>query len=299
MSSFEELPLEIQEQIVEQNPEMVTTLSRIRPFYQATSRTYLQTLCQQPITPSEISNYLDGRPTLFGTFGLSKNYFTLYTRSSGDRYFYTDFGLEVLGVDITGEDLDPEMLQLIDEFGPLFSPEYRPRIGIEAVDTHFDDYFTQDIKETVESYLRSRRVQRSELVTNFPEVLLKPELDLVSIYRILQTRLGCVSRQPDFAKTEVLRRLDLVYNNYTQNPDILLLLTTHGYLFLQASVLNVYPSPTIYAILEIAFTSDGLAIADPNEPENFDKANSDVAAMRQEIEPLYLKVRQALEDLRD
>jgi hypothetical protein len=275
-------------------------------MHQASTRAYLQEFCRRDLTRGEILRYLEDNPIMFGVFGLNQDYFRIYTRTTGDRYFYTDILLKVLGRRLVPLGTNPGVRQLIAKHHEkIYNPEYSPRIGDRLEDTGLDDYFTHHCVDEVMEYLekpgRTYTGQQSGIDRELPMVLVRPQLDLLSTYRILQTRLDCISRQTDFAQAEVIRRLDDIYQYYQQHPNVLSLLATYGYLNFQGMVLNIYPLPREPDIAEVFLTLDGQVIEfsteDWDQNVRNQRAKHGIELMNNEIEPLYLRVRQALQNL--
>lgn len=82
---------------------------------------------------------------------------------------------------------------------------------------------------------------------------------------------------------------------------MLSLFATHGYLTLQARILNVYPPPLEYDIQYAFITPEGQGLHLPNEDENerdlVNHANKQIQKMRNEIKSLYSRVRHTLKNL--
>jgi hypothetical protein len=86
------------------------------------------------------------------------------------------------------------------------------------------------------NYIRTYDEFRLALETSFND-----ELDLLSEYRIRSLRLGCVQRDPDYAKSMVLRKLDTIYKAPIRGLDDDI--WVYQYLWMNSYAFNVYPPP--------------------------------------------------------
>lgn len=63
---FEKLPPEIQENILNYNPELIEKYNKIsRSIRNISSNLYIKELCERPISIKEILHYLDTKPNIF------------------------------------------------------------------------------------------------------------------------------------------------------------------------------------------------------------------------------------------
>lgn len=302
MASFEELPLEIQEEIVRQNPRMAPTLSRIRPFHAASQNV----LCQQPPTKWEIETYLREFPNIVGTFWLSGSYFKTYHLLGNDIYLRCPYFFQIRESLISPNRGIREFANIARQYGEVYQLYYTPsdcnsewKIDRDALCPSIE--MIQSVNEDLTKEDNEPHRNIGPAFEALPDILKSPQLDLVSVYHILKLRLNCVTRQPDFAQREVLRRLHQVYQAYQQDPNIISLFATHAWLFLQTRVLNVYPSIQVQPIEDWMFTRSGEPVyvpyeTDDPEPEK-QEMREQLETLRREITTMYNQVRQALENL--
>lgn len=305
---FEELPLELQEQILEQ-PGIARTSVRMRPFYEASQNV----LCRQPPSRVEMAQYLDGSPSLLGVFWLNKNQAYIYHRLV-EVYLQEPFYLDLRTCQIF-PDNDDIFGKWAIKYGEIYMPQAEPNQSfMDAKGVHLDSDSFWDREELIPEIQKfftpqqpspgqsSQNRPPGKAYTELPTILKEPQLDLLSTYRILSQRQVCTTRQPDYAKVEVLRRLSSVEKAYAQNPNIISMLASHSWLAFQCRILNVYPPPPIHFIVNWIFTRNGepiyvpLVTYNPEEVEIVKQAmRAELEAMSQEIPIMAAQIRRAIE----
>jgi len=277
---LQELPPEIQERILRYHPELVIpytkTSSDIRNI---TSRLYVEELCKRPISDLEIKAYLDESPTLFSIYYPPEKQFIIYYKIGQSKYIEDIFKLDI---NLIGRDtVDPYLTHFATN-GPTYLITYAPVTDLGGVPLDSSTVYTMVLQ-----------------MCRYGDKYCS-QLDLLSIYRILQNRLGCVYRQPDYAKQYVLKYLDDVYNEYLQNRTIDILINTHAYLFIHSKIFNIYPSIQPLDIHDWIIDNTGKPIAELGEfLSDFDKRNmsNTIKTMEKEIYQMYVQIRNILEHL--
>lgn len=277
---LQKLPLEIQEHILRYRPELIIpytkTSSDIRNI---TSRLYVEELCKRPISYLEIEAYLDKFPTLFSIYYPPDKQFIIYYKIGQSKYIEDIFKLDIYLID--RDTTDPDLIYFARN-DPVHLITYAPVTNLGRVPLD---------SSTVHAMVLQMCQYNRKYCT---------QLDLLSIYRILQNRLGCVYRQPDYAKQYVLKYLDDVYNKYLQNRTIDILIDTHAYLFIHSKIFNIYPSIQPLDIHNWIFDNTGKPIAELGELlTDFDKRNMNntIKTMEKEVPQMYVQIRNILEHL--
>ena len=90
MANFSDLPVEIQEQILEHNPEMSLQYQYVNTLFRSlSSRTFYDKYCYQPVSQDEINNYLDTNYDSLGivtTYHVDKTIYRSYKRLDSGKY---------------------------------------------------------------------------------------------------------------------------------------------------------------------------------------------------------------------
>lgn len=287
ISEFEKLPPEIQEYILSQNPELITSYTKINPYMKnITSRIYLKELCDKNVSYNELKNFLINNPTKFGVYDLSITNIKIFDRiRSSDIYFKTTNYINLINIEFDYQNIK------------LFKPTYINTTNIFAVadlniisDFNGIQFINDILNKNLNNTIQSTYISPS---------LCYSQLDLLSQYRIYKNRLGCIQRNPNYAKEKILKQLDSTYNFYLYNKNIISLLATHAYMDLQASVLNIYPPPIGISINNIIFKLDGSIvfigsennITDVEARKLFDDIKLKIINLDTDIKKLYLEIR--------
>jgi hypothetical protein len=310
--TFEELPLELQEQIIRSQPEsartLARTLSRLRSFHEASQNV----LCRHLPTRSEMRRYLEAAPSLLGAFWLHNTQSYIYHRLV-EIYLREPFYLDLRTCQIFPN--DDLFGHLATQYGEIYMPQAEPNqdfttteITISSDELLSREQIVPEIQKFFIFQPPSPRSPRDKppgrAYTELPTILKEPQLDLLSTYRILSQRQSCITRQSDYAKAVVLQYVDIVTSAYSQNRNIISLLATHAWLSLQGRILNIYPPPPIHSLVDWIFTRAGDPIYVPYETDTEEEAEEEkngmralLDTMRREIDTMYQQVRRVLDRL--
>ncbi len=193
-------------------------------------------------TINEIQRYIGSRPTKIGTFSLHLPNAYIYTSVGDGIYFWQECGMHNV-LSCWGN--DEEVTQdYTSQFGPVYFLDYNPSVAEDTFNNHCSVAQVLQEAETdsnTRAPLKSHHcgVSSESLLSEFSEDLLDFQLDLKSSFRMFSNRIGCVSREPDYAKRMVIQRLDRVYKSYRKSPSIVSVIAIHAFLCFQARVLNI------------------------------------------------------------
>lgn len=200
-SEFFDLPLEMQEEILRQvPPRRLPAISQAgQNLYQATFRSYLERLCAESISRTEINRYTLTQPLLVG-----------------NHFCFREFE------NVINCDTEIYIRRNTDSYNSI-----RLLTQIE---------FNRSV-----SFQLTNEIKPSDLLIDELSAATMSEFDLLTEYRIRLNRLGCISRQPNYAKNQVIQILDTNYQAPIQGleDDI----WTYLYLWMNAYCFNVYPPP--------------------------------------------------------
>lgn len=211
--SFELLPSEIKTEIFGQIPETSLIGNQLnRKAYSAASKILLRDICTRPISEKEIRAYIATQPRLIG----------------------------IVESDISWLKIDDLHTTV------LFLQNYSDNPAhAEWAHTYINLYEDQSTEYTELSYQGSNEThgwENEELFkvdTVYNITFRRPgsTLDLVSMYRILSKRLGCIKLDPNFAKQYVLDKFEQIV---TATPSILYPLYLHIYLLMYVWIFNLH-----------------------------------------------------------
>lgn len=206
---FNELPLELKEYIITQNPQLIPIFFQSNKEYNELLRLdFLRNICQQSISTIERAHVFDTQKITGMRFrNININ------QSSPDLFMVT--GYMMIRLDI---------LDLIQGEGDIL-----------AVSIEFND------SNGVNLYNLSNDIN-GILERNANE-----QLDLLTYFTIMSNRLSCMRIKPDFAKSQTLTMLDNyeTYYNQIKNEDAtnlkikIDLIDVYTYLFMNSYVFNV------------------------------------------------------------
>jgi hypothetical protein len=322
--TIETLPIELRERIIQarQEPELIRAYTRAsRRLYEATTNPYLRRLCAEPISWQEIQRYVATGPKSVGLFGgLPRDYWDifnykywtvqLYTlarniyddRDDSPQYFeqmlllVTSWSIRPQDLDLN--ELDEEQRDEIVSYPFL----YRPILMSTYLES--DRYGVVHGSEIADLAKSQQRHWRDVKLEPYPTVegapIFDPRgnlpmIDLLSQYRILFQRLGCVARNSTYAKEQVVSQLEAQYQVFRQQDDLISLIVTWTYLYLQAWAFDIYPLPAVHefnAEEDNYFSPDG-KFEWGNDPDKEDEIN----LMIDEVTMMYQKVRRAIDQL--
>lgn len=109
---------------------------------------------------------------------------------------------------------------------------------------------------------------------NYPNIInLRGEVDLLSMYRILQRRLVCSEVNLHFAKQVVIKRFNDIVNGYLNHPSQTRILDLYLYLMAHAMVFDLGINPL--SSFDIDIDMFGNPAIDPDDPEYIGPLSSD------------------------
>lgn len=196
--SFETLPAEIQEAILEQASQP-STRRVSRGFYTISGRPYLEQVCSIPISRDEIVRYLDQLPQKFGLFNnIYEHYvFNIYEsiKASGEYQNY------IASLEYTMEE-DEVYHEAEDEAED--EEEGYTDVEVISINLIYSRFTNAGQLYLNEFYMRNNLKDQTQV-------------DLVSLFNILAARLGCINADPNYARDAVKTYFNNFINVY--NPD--------------------------------------------------------------------------------
>jgi hypothetical protein len=242
-ATFFTLPEELQEEILRRTQQPGRQLAGIsrasRGLYGASYRPYLEQLCQEPILYEEFTRYALTHPLIMG-----------------EHYCFTESGVtSILYCDTT--------------------------VHVRRNSNSYDEI--RNVSEinlndnSISVQASNSAISTDEFVQGHGSVAHGPNFDLLTEYRIRQQRLGCVNRQPNYAKNYVISKLDTIYKAPIRDlsDDIYV----YMYLWINSYAYNVFPAPRN----DLFF---------PPRP-----VNELLEILNKEIVRLYLAIRREVEKL--
>jgi hypothetical protein len=320
--TIETLPIELREQIIRERPELIRAYTQAsRRLYEATSEPYLKHKCAEPISWREIQRYISTGPKSVGFFGgLPRDYWDIFNYKYWTVQFYTlarniyddpddsPQYFEQMLLLVTSWSIRPQELNLdeldVEQRDEIESYPFLYRPVLRANYLGSDRYGVVHGSEIVALSKSQQRRWRNVNLEPYPGVVGAltydprghlPIIDLLSQYRILYQRLGCVARSSTYVKDQVVSQLEAQYQVFRQQDDLISLIVTWTYLYLQAWAFNIYPLPAVHEFDEDPanyFTQDGRFEWGEN-PEKEDE----IMMMIDEVTMMYQKVRRAIDQL--
>jgi hypothetical protein len=235
-SPFESLPVEVQTEILTQKPtrfpfELPAHLRNIRlvsrGFRAIADRAYYEQICSEPVSHVEIDDYLGQEPILFGLFnqniqGQSSKYAIVPVETTYNVFYNLGYDYDTATYVQSGADVrfqrDPDSSEISFIYNPM-SPHSCCESGHSRLDFH-DIQFKYRLYDT--------------------------ELDLVSTFRVVSSRLLCRHLDPNYAR-DFVRSL---FHDHLVDPeslDLYDLCSLHLYLTGTCRVMNL-PVPRIQSI---------------------------------------------------
>ncbi len=300
--NFCNLPPEIQLMILEFNPQMAAIYSCLSwSTYNLTWSMYLKSLGSQFPTLSEIQKYIRSHPTKLGMFSLHLPNANIYTSVGDGIYFWHECGMHnVLSCWGYDEQITREYTS---QFGPVYFLGYNASV---AEDTFDDQCSVAHVLQEAETDSHTRAPLKSHhcgvsvesLLSEFSEDLLDFQLDLKSSFRMFTNRIGCVSREPDYAKRMVLQRLNRVYKRHRKSTSLISLVAVHAFLCFQARVLNIAnPQPDNFGFEGEVFLEDGTVVGntDPDSDQPEYMATIQLQTLRRELVSMYYELKATID----
>jgi len=205
---FEELPSELQYHILEQGLDHETKqmILSLMQTSKGMRERFLNAICRRKISTIEFIRYLDERPQLFAFFKKDS--------SLDDELIYKYIGMlfSFFSQGINPNDPNTTRYVLLDKIVSYYNE-----------DGHLSVVMSDLGYVTIKSIL--------EIINDFTEV------DLLTTYRILSHRLGCMNADPEYAKNETLRRLQEHINE--RKGSLYQMLSLYTYLIVNARVMNL------------------------------------------------------------
>jgi hypothetical protein len=205
--TFFTLPLEIQEEILRRTPvpgRQLAGISRAsQGLYQASYQPYLEQLCAEPIRFEEFTRYTLTQPLIMG-----------------EHHCFTESGVTSL-------------------------VNCDTRVYIRRNSNSYDEI--QNVSEinlndnTISVQATNDLISSDTFMHNLSSLAHGPDFDLLTEYRIRQQRLGCVKRQPNYAKNYVISKLDTIYKAPIRDlgDDVYV----YMYLWINSYAFNIYVPP--------------------------------------------------------
>lgn len=268
----ENLPSEVIAEILSHDPNLILSGRQLsRQIYQRLDPIYLKQFCLAKINQKELDTYLFTRPKIFALF-------THQIISEDDRplvptcelYFY--FLSSYLSLNIS--------CHYFEDFD----------------ETYYSLAFRNDIGNTNPTNIKLQTDKH--LTNNYPNVL-DPvnEVDLLSMYKILRTRLTCLRINPDYAKNTVINRFNQIVTGYMNHPSRTRILDLYMYLIVHMWIFNINGVVLNNLALEIDFTIDTKNNGFIDQPINNPRNQRILNEHRQQIDELIILIRQELNKL--
>ena len=259
MSDFSTLPAEIREKILRNEPRASLTLSREYP--QLLSRSLLKKLCFNPVSNSEFISYLQNdHPRLFAIYKPSNS--ITYPLNTGDimlnnvaaAYIYTLSSGETWNCNIIPTMLgydDPDNLEVY---------ALQPIISIDPQD--------------------SNKIVALGLLDH------STIFDVLTLYRILRKRFGCMQIDPNFAKTATIEYFNTIVSNHYNLHNPIYLLDLYCYLAAHTWIFNL-SIPINEANIDIDITNDRIPVAESVEQPEVEALFDQIPVL---IEAIYQRL---------
>lgn len=250
MSRFTQLPPEIQEEILSTDPQLLhRSLTLSQEYSQLLSRNALRILCSKPISSAELRNYLENeQPRLFIIYNPSNS--NAYPVNTGDSivdstataYIYTlsegnHWNCSTISTMVLYH--DPDNI-IFEQYGLM------PILALK------DRAINDILRDTDQSYL----------------------VDLLTTYRILRKRIGCVGINPIFAKNTVINLFSQIVSTHQNLGNPIYLFDLYCYLAAHTWIFNIdFPINDIEIEVDINHNRIPLAqsIEQPNVEALFDQ----------------------------
>lgn len=146
------------------------------------------------------------------------------------------------------KDIDPELFDHNHAWAAIFEIKYNDSIAATC--------FSNSIKSNHVNYdklIIANKINIDDQLDpnwdtkygNFKpkSIMTNPTLDLLSCYYIYKQRLGCMARDSQYAKKQVLAKLEYIYSKYNERKDIFYLLHIYNFFYSEALIHNILPLP--------------------------------------------------------
>lgn len=263
------LPTDVISHIMSQDPQLLLTGRQLsQEISRKLSPAYIREVCSKRITRTEIDNYLAKKPrTLVITYS--------WQLFRGTEFLF-DFTTEIYTYNYN----------TYNNINLFTSYKYSSQGNSYYInDNHHYNY------DVMPEFPGQNEMSQHK---NYPQIIMPDgELDLLSIYKILRTRLGCLRINPKFAKEVILERFNAIVTSYLNHPSQTHILDLYLYLFAHTWVFNIEGDVDIERF-RIDFQRDANYIDRPtSDPENLQRLSD----IRKKINELIIIIRNELEKL--
>ena len=210
-SQFQNLPLELQKQILTQYPETLQKAPLIASGYkELVGSEYYKEICQKSITINELAHYLNN----VNPIGVTPRSSIFINSEYADIYLFNP--------NLTFSIIDPST---IDGGIPVIIGT-EIKVGYDIFRYHL--YYISPTEIAFQGTSQGEHIITFEdayyrLLSNFQNNHII--LDIGAIYQILLLRLSCIEHDPNYVKTLVLGELDYYYKTLSPEKLYLYLLT--------------------------------------------------------------------------
>lgn len=275
------LPSDVISEILSHDPQLILSGRQLsREISTKLGPSYIREICRKKITATEFDQYISKFP---------RTIVIIYHQKYSEPAFPP-----MLTAEIYNYNIGYNKIMLMTEYTvPMFE-----LFGGAYFIVEYDDVMPnlKNIYPTNPAFSIHR---------NYPDIIMPGgELDLLSTYKILQTRLGCLRINPHFAKEVVIQRFNQIVNEYLNHPSQTRILDLYLYLLAHTWVFDIEGYPNIMYGININYKNRPMHGYQPiynkdyiDQPINTEKNMKTLKEIRTKVDQLIIKIKYHLMNL--